>query len=142
MPIRHHIRRDLRLVVSIHYGAVSDQEFLDGYRTLFEDPEFDLGFNRLVDLRRTDSSSRSTSALRSFAAWVKQRYEGAQVAPKTAVVAPRDVSFGLARMYEAFTNLTPGEFVVFRSVDAALAWLGISDEMIAQVEAQEGLEVG
>lgn len=44
------------------------------------------------------------------------------------MVAPRDVSFGLARMYEMSSTDIPRDFVVFRDLDAAAAWLGIPDD--------------
>lgn len=140
MPIRHQLRPDLGLVLSKHTGMVSDAEFLESYRALLDDPEYDLGLSRLVDLRDADSSARSSEALRSIATHLKRRYKGSDLAPRTAVVAPRDLSFGLARMYQAFSEVVPGDVVVFRSVDAALAWLGVSDEAIPEVRASEGLD--
>lgn len=140
MPIRHQIRPDLGVALSTHEGIVSDEEFLASYRAFLDSPDYDLGFHRLVDLRRADSSSRSSDALRTIATYVKHRYTNVDVAPKTAVIAPRDLSFGLARMYQMFSELVPGDVVVFRSVDAALAWLGVSDEMIPEVRASEILE--
>jgi len=137
VPIRHVIRSDLGLALSVHTGTITDEEFLESYRTLLEDPRYDLGYSRLVDLRRTDSSSRSSDALRSIVAYMKRRYEGVEVAPKTAVVAPRDISFGLARMYQAYSDLAPGDVVVFRAVDAALAWLGIPDDALPELPESE-----
>src|SRR5262245_22008286 len=46
---------------------------------------------------------------------------------RTAIVAPADVSYGLARMYEAYQEPTAGELRVFRSLDDALAWLRPTD---------------
>jgi hypothetical protein len=61
--------------------------------------------------------------------------------PKVAVVAPEDVSYGLARMYEGFTNDVPWEFVVFRAAAAALAWLGLPENLMDDLhqDAQEGI---
>jgi hypothetical protein len=46
---------------------------------------------------------------------------------KTAVVAPRDVDFGLSRMTEALHTsgrpAPPYEFTVFRTEQEALAWI-------------------
>ena len=123
MPITHDIRPDLALIISTHVGSISDDEFLASYKALFDDPRFDLGYNRLVDLRKANSGTRSPEALYAFARFMEERYRDAEAAPKTAVIAPRDISFGLARMYEAYTDLVPGDFVVFRAADAALAWL-------------------
>jgi hypothetical protein len=42
---------------------------------------------------------------------------------KTAVVVATDFHFGLARMYEVFSSDVPVEFVVFRDLEAATAWV-------------------
>jgi hypothetical protein len=142
VPIRYHIRSDLRLVVLIHIGSVTDQEFLSGYQDLAADPRFCPDLDRLVDLRQTDSSARSIETLRSLAARVRNRYEGIDAAPRTAVIATHDVSFGLARLFEALTDVLPGEFIVVRTADEALAWLGISSEMLPELEAGKNRAVG
>ena len=56
--------------------------------------------------------------------------------PKVAIVAPNDLVFGLARMYEVFSELekVPWDLVVFRAVDAALAWLGLSDDFLDSLD--------
>ena len=98
MPIRHDIRADLALVISTHVGTVPDDEFHASYRALFEDARFDLAFNRLVDLRNTHSGARSSGALVTFARYVQELYRNTEAAPRTAVIAPNDISFGLARL--------------------------------------------
>lgn len=45
---------------------------------------------------------------------------------RRAAVAPGDLAFGLARMYEALTHLEYGEFQVFRTMNEAIAWLGLT----------------
>ena len=41
---------------------------------------------------------------------------------KVAFIAPRDVDFGLARMFEAFREDYRTEFRVFRDYDEAVSW--------------------
>jgi len=130
MPITYQLKPDERLVVLVHVGAVTDDEFLSFYKALFEDTRFDKSFNLLVDLRQTESSVRSAAALNQFADFVQRQYVSTTVQPKVAVVAPEDISFGLARMYEVFSGAVPWEFVVFRTADAALAWLGLSENLM------------
>jgi hypothetical protein len=55
---------------------------------------------------------------------------GITMRPRVAVVAPKDLSFGLARMYDAFADSIPWNFVVFRAMDAALAWLGLPEDLM------------
>jgi hypothetical protein len=128
--------------VSTHSGSVTDQEFLESYRTLFENPNMNLGYRHLVDLRDANCSPRSTAALRSFAVDIRNRCGGAGKVPKTAVIAPNDVSFGLARMYEAFADVTPREFIVVRSAEAALSWLGLPDAMNEEANPTLGSKAG
>jgi hypothetical protein len=130
MPIEYLFKEDERLVVIIHVGVVPDDEFLASYEGLFGDDRYDKTFNLLVDLRRADSAVRSQQALRQFADFAQGQYTDADETTKVAVVAPKDVSFGLARMYEVFSHNVPWEFVVFRSADAALAWLGMAENLL------------
>lgn len=139
VPITHHIHQDLKLIVSIHEGPVRDDEFLASHRELFASRRFDCAFNRVIDLRRTDSRFRSPDALREFAEYFAKHYERCEAAPKTAVIAPGDVSYGMARMYEAFVHRVPGEFVVFRTAHEALAWLGLPEELCASIALDDGL---
>lgn len=134
MPITYRLKPDEKLVILVHRGIVADDEFLSFYSTLYEDTRFDKSFNLLVDLRRTESASRSSDALSEFAEFIRNQFSGAAVRPKVAVVAPRDISFGLARMYEAISSDIPVEFTVFRSIEAAISWLDLSENPMDDLE--------
>jgi len=134
MPITYHFMPDQKLVITVHVGTIPDDEFMNSYISLYKDARFDREFNQLVDLRQTDSSARDPETLQSFATFVQEQFRNSTATPKVAVIAPSDLSFGLARMYEAFSNIIPWDFVVFRSVDAALAWLGLPDNLTDDIE--------
>lgn len=131
MPITYRIIKEHGLIVSIHSGTAPDDEFLRIYGQLFEDPDFSDRYHLLVDLRRASSEERSTTALRSLSSIVAQRYRNVESAPKTAIIAPTDISYGLGRMYQTFVDTVPGEVVIFRAADAALAWLGAPPDVLA-----------
>ena len=134
MPIQYQIKPDEKLVILVHIGTVNDDEFLSFYKALYENPQFDISYNQLVDLRKTESSVRSTAALREFANIAEQYYSDVSAQPKIAVVAPEDISFGLARMYEVFSDSVPWKFSVFRDIDTALEWLGVSKKLIDDID--------
>lgn len=134
MPITYQLKPDERLVILSHVGAVSDNEFLSFYKALYEDTRFDKSFNLFVDLRLTESSARSPSALQDFADFMRQQFVNNTARPKVAVVAPGDISFGLARMYEAFSDAAHWEFEVFRSADTALAWLDLAENLMDDLD--------
>ncbi len=130
MPIKHSINKEHQLIVSVHVGTIPDEEFLRSYDNLFEDAAFNEHYNLLIDLRRATSGERSTAALRSLSSAVGHRYRKAETAPKTAIIAPTDISYGLGRMYQSFVDTVPGEVVIFRAADAALAWLGVPSTVL------------
>jgi len=134
MPITCQFKPDARLVIFAHVGVVPDDEFLASYNAFYEDPRFDKSFNLLVDLRRTDSSVRSSEALHKLANFVRRELASTAARPKIAVVAPEDISFGLARMYEVLSDTVPWDFAVFRAPDAALAWLRVPENVMDDLE--------
>ena len=134
MPIEFHFRPDEKLVISTHVGTVNDDEFIASYKGLFESDWFDPSLNLLVDLRQTDSSQRSTDALQHFAFLAQTVYRDSSAHPKVAVVAPKALSFGLARMAEAFSHMVPWDFTVFYSEADALGWLGVPDDLLNDLD--------
>ncbi|MBN2416215.1 hypothetical protein JXO52_10255 [bacterium] len=130
MPITCTFRPDCKLAVFSHIGDVPDDEFLMSYKRYIESPDFKKGWNLLIDLRRTTSTARGSDALRKMADFIKAQLAGIMVKPKVAVLAPTDLSFGLARMYEVFSDEIIWDFTVFRSLDAALAWVGAPEDLL------------
>lgn len=138
MPIKCRFEEAAGLVVFVHRGVVPDKEFLSTYRVCHQDPRFKKTFHVLVDLREAKSGVRSPEALRSIAEFRRQWLDNPDVAPKVAIVAPADISYGLARMYEAYSDAMPFHFVVFRAVEAALAWLGVPEDLLEGGESTPG----
>lgn len=129
MTIESHVRPEYKLVVFVHTGRVSDEEFLAFYKAFFESDTFKPPMYILVDLRETHSSSRSPEALLRFAESMQDKLTGITESTKVAVVAPKDLSFSLARMYELLAHSVQWNFVVFRAMDAAIAWLGLPEDL-------------
>jgi hypothetical protein len=130
MPITCHRKQDEKLAIFVHQGLVPDDEFLSFYEAFYKDPQFDKSHNLLVDLRHAESAARSPAALKTFASVARANTPVISPRPKIAVVAPADVSFGLARMYGAFSDQVPTDFTVFKDMDAALAWLGVKADLM------------
>lgn len=130
MPITCRFMDDEGLIVFRHEGVVTDEEFLATYKSHHQDPRFEQSHDILVDLRDADSGVRSPEALRSIATFRSRLLGDAAGNPRVAVVAPTDISYGLARMYEAYSDALPFEFVVFKDIGAALAWLRVPEDLL------------
>ena len=129
MTIESHVIPEYNTIVFVHTGRVPDDEFLAFYETFFKSSTFQPSINILVDLRETHSSVRSPEALLRFAKSMEKRLDDINESTKVAVVAPKDLSFGLARMYKVLADSVNWNFVVFRALDAALAWLGLPEDL-------------
>lgn len=132
MSIESHVMGEHNLVILVHTGRVPDDEFLAFYESFFESDIFRPSMSILVDLRETHSSARSPEALLRFAESAEEKLASITASTKVAVVAPKDLTFGLARMYKLLADSVPWNFVVFRAMDAALAWLGLPEDMAVE----------
>ena len=130
MPITLVDRPEYNLFIFSHKGEIPDNEFLDFYRQFFKGDKFDTSRKLLIDLREADSRPRNPGTLHQFAVFVRGHLKDPPARPKVAVVAPRSLSFGLARMYQSYADSVPWDYVVFRAIDAALAWLKVPEDII------------
>lgn len=78
----------------------------------------------LVDTTRSESlGSRTPSQIRLVAEALKPHSD--RIGGRCAIVAFEDVHFGLSRMGSVYSEAAGVETEVFRSEEAALAWLGV-----------------
>ena len=130
MPITLNTRPEHNLIIFTHTGEISDDDFLEFYQRHFKDETFNPSTKLLVDLREADSRPRNPDTLRRFAAFVMEHMDNPSTPPRVAVVAPKSLTYGLARMYQSYAEPVPWDFVVFRAIDAALAWLDVPEDTI------------
>ena len=102
MPISYRIDKAARVIVCTHVGMTSDADFVQTYKSLFNDPEYETGLSKLIDLREADSVGRSAKALMAIGDLLKKQYEGSSVITRIAIVAPADLSFGLGLVKSSY----------------------------------------
>lgn len=134
MPITYDIRSDLKLVIIIHTGSIPDEEFLSAYNQLSQDENFNITYNRLVDLRHADSRVRTTDALSRLARASEERHLGVSPRPKTAVITASDLTYGLSRMYYAISSNASRDFGVFKSLEQGLSWLNLPPDTLSDYD--------
>ena len=141
MPVSFAIDRDRTLVLSRAWGVLTDRQLIGAARALAADPGFQPHFRQLADLHAVTSVQVSGAGIRSMA----------RVVPfgrgsRRAIVVSSDAAYGLARMFETLRSDLADEVEVFRSLEAALAWLKLTDAKddllvaLAQAPPIPGLE--
>ena len=108
------------IVFSRGWGYLTDGEILEHARRLAADPRFASRFSQVTDFR-------DLSELRVTAKGVQRVSESnpfRRDARRAFVVASNE-AFGMVRMFEQFADAEPGQFAVFRTLEPAMAWVGL-----------------
>ncbi|HEU4557727.1 MAG TPA: hypothetical protein VFS20_07750 [Longimicrobium sp.] len=117
MPATYRLETERSLVVLTLTGVVTPAE-LDAIRArIREDPAFGPSFSVLADASELNPAALTGDAVRARAA-------KPPIYPmRIAIVAPADVVFGIARMYQMMTEGSGTTVAVFRDPTEAMAWL-------------------
>jgi hypothetical protein len=129
MPIEYSIDPARRLVSAKGHGTLTEHEVFAYQKEVWSRPEV-AGFNELMDMTDANVSEPPTTARLRKLATLSASMDPEGVRSKFAIVAPQLLAFGLGRMYEAYRAMEPAstkEVAVFRTMDEALAFLGIAD---------------
>ena len=119
-----HLRSGGRRVTLILSGTLTDRDLFAAYEALYADPGHRVGMDELTDCRAVERVEVTTGGLVALAAATARLLDVQAQTWRVAIVAPSDIVFGMARMYEAFRAESPEQVQVFRDRASAEAWLG------------------
>ena len=122
MPFDYVVYKETRLVISTGVGVVTWEEIKSRQDQTKTDPNFDPGFDQIVDLRLVTRFEMSPEQTRSLAR--RQKFSSKS---KRAFVATIPSVFGVGRMWETYTEFSndPSHIQVFYDLSSALKWLGL-----------------
>jgi hypothetical protein len=121
MPLTYRIDTDAQMLLIVGEGAITQAERLEAVREWLRDPDFRPGLNTLCDLSAV-SSAPTMAELQEIVSLV-DRHSSTIGSKKLAVVAPRPVTFGVARQFQTLADDGPLDVGVFKDRRAALGWL-------------------
>jgi hypothetical protein len=124
MPITFLLNKNDGYFISRYIGILLDEELIDAYEKWFQGDAWSPGLNELVDLSEADLSRITTSGVTKFVAYNEKVNRNNNITSiKIAVYAPRDLHYGLARMYSILADDSPEDVHVFRDIQDAESWL-------------------
>lgn len=100
---------------------MADKEIIAHAETLKADPRFDRGFRQVGDFLSVNVILLTSAAIRSVA----QNNPFPRDA-RRAFVVPSDEAYGLGRMFMLYLDADPNEFAIFRELEPALEWVGLT----------------
>jgi len=129
MVVKIRVDAAARVRHAVLEGTIDDDELVSAYAAVLADPDFDPTLNDLVDARGVRRVDVTPVGVRRLADLVQQ-LDRLALPTRVAVVAPDDVAYDTARMYEALRigQHAPAEHRVFRDMAEARSWLGLGPE--------------
>ena len=120
MPISYDIDPKQRLVTSLLWGPVTEEEVHGHNRQLRTDPNFDPSYRQLCDMTGVTEIIVGTKMINETS--LDQFFNPGT---RRAFVASNDGVFGMARMFALRAEGLGQTIEVFRDRDKAEEWLGI-----------------
>ena len=117
MPFLFHVDESTRVFHVQAIGEVNDAELMDLSNCLRQEATFVSGYPILCDCSALTAVLISSSLIESLARAARSRTNF------VAAVAPSAVAFGLARMYQIFSDPEDARIHVFARAEDAMAWL-------------------
>jgi hypothetical protein len=126
VPCSYTIHPDKRLVVATASGVFTFAEGAAHEEKIYDDPDFDPTFAHLIDATGITRAEITAFEISTFARGTRFSHKA-----RKALVVNTALLFGLARMFEAYLQLSgTAELVsVFKERQKALEWLGITGDV-------------
>jgi hypothetical protein len=124
VPISYEIFHDARLVVATVSGVMTGED-LSAYQTDVWTREELAGYDEIVDLTGVESFDYQSGDQVKELARLAGKMDVSHHPGRLAIVAPSVEAFGLARMYQTYREMAPGNKVikVLKSMAEARDWL-------------------
>jgi hypothetical protein len=118
MPFSFHVDDCAGILHIQAIGDVNDADLMGLYDRLHDEVAFVAQYPIVCDGSTLNSVSVSSGLIESLAECARSRSN------LLLIVAPMAVAYGLARMYQLFTDPEDRRIHVFTQVEEAMAWLG------------------
>jgi len=122
MTVRYFIDKQQKTVFTTLSDTLTVTESVEHHRRLGDDPDFDPTYSELMDMSELDNISLNVSGIADLAQSCPFRPESNRAIYSTN----KNLYFGLARMFQTLAGGVHGDIRVFKKLDEALDWLGIS----------------
>jgi hypothetical protein len=129
MGYKFEIDREGRLARVWLFGKTSVEEQRQWLDDLVNDPDWSPAFDVLIDVRKLGDSGFDYQQMRMVGKYTR-RLDEQLGAGRHAVVGDTNVLYGYARMAEQISSGCLRELAVFRDMESAEGWLGITPEEI------------
>ena len=124
MKITFQIFPEENYFISKYTGQITPEYLLESWKEFIKYSAWKPGLYEITDLSSADVTKLDGNTLATLSSYINSVYEAHAISEiKVAVYAPRDLPFGMARMYEAYANESTELVKVFRDKQKAIEWI-------------------
>jgi len=127
MTIDCTIKKPSGPVIITASGPVNGKDIIEALIKMLQDPDFKEGMDALWDFRTVHSGNSETAEIREIVSFVRANQKKRGINYRVALVVSRDIDFGLARMFEAYSHELPFDIQIFKDFNDAQKWLNPSN---------------
>ncbi len=129
MSVEYKFNEESNFLYSRFYGVLTDEDLRNQAQAVVDDPRIQQGVKEIVDLRGVDTVEASTDSI-GVVINIDKEHSEKLAGQKTAIVAPRELLYGLSKIYEVLYELSqaPANVKVFRDMGEARKWLELKPE--------------
>ena len=126
MSLSYRIDKNHMIVIVTGAGVINEDDFIEQATNQLHDQDYNQQMNTIYDLRNCKFVG-GHERLKALAKDMTNK-ELIKHKSKTAIIAPEDLEFALARLYSILAISSNVEYQVFRSAKDAMGWLGLPIE--------------
>jgi hypothetical protein len=127
MPLDYRIDRERRIVFATATRTLSDEDVFAYQREVWSRGDL-AGYDEIVDVGLAEDLVVSSGDRVRALADLASAMDVPGASSRLAIVAPQDLAYGFARMFETYRTMNQSGVKVvsvFRSMQAALDWLAV-----------------
>ncbi len=127
MSVEYKYDEETNFLYTKFYGVLTDEDLRSHAQAVVDDPRIKQGVKEIVDLRAVDSVEASTDSI-GVIINIDMEHTEKLAGQRSAIVAPRELLYGLSKIYEVLYELSqgPANVKVFRDIGEARKWLDLN----------------
>lgn len=128
MPIDYDIIEDKQIVVAKGSGVVTGADVISHLDSLAADARYTAPMKKIIDYRSIESIDISSEDAVTIAL-KKDTFSPKFRGERCAFVSPGNATYSTSRVHQSLVNTNDINTAVFRQIEEALDWLGVTIDM-------------
>jgi len=123
MAIGRYINPGTGLIVLTVSGNNRLKDIIQALKDMLVDPQYKKSADILWDFRDITTPHTNSQEIRELVSFIRKNRHVRGSGYRVALVVSRDLDYGIARMYDAYSEGLPFQMKIFREFDEAYSWV-------------------